>query len=171
MLLSDYVDEETHFGSESYVRRDVTAQCRDQRDPFPTRRPLKRLMILMLLALSAAPAYGEWVMVNTNVEAGQTVYFDPDTIHRKGNLVQMWALYDHKMAQSTAGDTFLSRKVQNEYDCVQEMRRMVSVTEFSGNMASGKVVHMTSSLFSTPKWIPARAGLGERLLKVACGQK
>jgi hypothetical protein len=83
----------------------------------------------------------------------------------------MWSLYDHKMAQSTAGDTFLSRKVQNEYDCVQEMRRMVSVTEFSGNMASGKVVHMTSSLFSTPKWIPARAGLGERLLKVACGQK
>jgi hypothetical protein len=45
------------------VRRDVTAQCRDQRDPVPTRRHLKRLIILMLLALSAAPASAGWVVV------------------------------------------------------------------------------------------------------------
>jgi hypothetical protein len=53
-LLSDYVEEETHFGSESYVRGDVTAQSRNQCDPYPTRRHLKRLIILMLSALSAA---------------------------------------------------------------------------------------------------------------------
>jgi hypothetical protein len=67
ILLSDYVDEETYFGSESYVRRDVTAQCRDQRDPYSTKRHLKRLIILMLLAFSAAPAYAERVQVNTDV--------------------------------------------------------------------------------------------------------
>jgi hypothetical protein len=136
-LISDYLDGETHFGSESYVRPDVTARSRDERNPYQPRRHMKRLIMLILLTLSAVPAYGEWVEVNTNVQAGQTVYFDPDTIRRKGDTVQMWSLYDHKTAQSTAGDTFLSRKVQNEYDCAQEMRRMVSVTEFSGNMASG----------------------------------
>jgi len=130
-----------------------------------------RLLLVALLILSSVPAYGEWVEVSVNVEAGQTVYVDPDTIRRKGDMVEMWALYDNKTPQPAVGDAYLSRKVQSEYDCTQEMRRMLSVTEFSGNMGSGKVVHMNSSLFSTAKWVPARSGLGEALLKVACGKK
>ena len=132
---------------------------------------MKRLVLLTLLTLSTAPSYAEWVEVNGTFEAGQTVYVDPDTIRRRGEMAEMMALYDYKTSQSTAGDAFLSRKVQNEYDCIQEMRRMVSVTEFSGNMGTGKVVHMGSSLFSTAKWMPARVGLGGTLLKLACGTK
>lgn len=130
-----------------------------------------RLILLILLMLSTMPAYGEWLQVSKDVETGQTVYVDPDSIRRNGDMAEMWTLYDYKTAQPTAGDAFLSSKVQNEYNCTQEMRRMVSVTEFAGNMGSGKVVHKGSSLFTTAKWIPARAGLGETLLKVACGKK
>jgi hypothetical protein len=121
--------------------------------------------------MSSLPAYGAWVEVSVNAEAGQTIYVDPDSIHRKGEIAEMWALYDNKTAQSTAGKAYLSRKVQYEYHCTQEMRRMLSFTDFSHNMGNGNVVHVTSSLFSTANWIPARAGLGETLLKIACGAK
>jgi hypothetical protein len=174
LVLSDYWNEEAHFGPESFVRPEVTGRDRssgDKRSLHQPKRHMKRLIFLTLLTLSTVPAYAEWVEVKANVQAGQTVYVDPDTIRRKGDLVEIWTLYDYKTAQLTVGDTFLSRKVKNEYNCAQEMRRMVSVTEFSGNMAHGKVVHMTTSLFSTAKWAPARAGLGETLLKVACGKK
>ena len=167
-------DEEARLGSESFGRPDVPAQCLprggEQRSQQPS-RAIKRLLLLTLLTLSSVPAYGAWVEVSVNVETGQTVYVDPDTIRRTGDIAQMWALYDNKTPQTTVGDAYLSRKVQNEYDCAQEMRRMVSVTEFSGNMASGKVVHMNSSLFSTSRWMPAQSGLGGTLLKVACSKK
>ena len=173
-VLPDCLNEEARIGSESIDRPDPTQQCqprRDQRKSHQTRRNMKRLVLLILLALSSAPAYGEWVEVSVNVETGEKVYVDPDTIRRKGDIVEMWALYDHKTAQSTVGAAYSSRKVQNEYDCAQEMKRMVNVTEYSGNMASGKVVHMNSPLFSTARWMPARAGVGEALLKIACGKK
>ena len=67
--------------------------------------------------LSTVPVYGEWLQVSKDVETGQTVYVDPDTIRRNGDMVEMWALYDYKTAQPTAGDAFLSSKVQNEYNC------------------------------------------------------
>lgn len=132
---------------------------------------MTRLILSATLALSSLPAYGEWVEVTANVEAGQTVYIDPDSIRRNGDIAQMSALYDSKTKQSAVGSAYLSRKVKNEYDCVQEMRRMLGVIEYSGNMASGTVVHMTSPLSPPGKWVPARAGLGETLLKIACGKQ
>jgi hypothetical protein len=174
LVLTDHWDEAAHFAMESIVRPEVTGRdpsSGDKRSLHQPKRHMKRLLFLTLLTLSTVPAYAGWVEVNANVEPGQTVYVDPDTIRRKGDIVEMWALYDHKTAQLTVGDTFLSRKVKNEYNCGQEMRRMVSVTEFSGNMASGKVVHMSSSLFTDAKWKPAQAGLGATLLKLACGKK
>ena len=54
---------------------------------------LTRLLLITLLALSSGPAYAEWVKVNENDTF--TVYVDPDTIRRKGDLVEMWTLYDY----------------------------------------------------------------------------
>jgi hypothetical protein len=106
-----------------------------------------------------------------NVETGEKVYVDPDTIRRRGDIAEMWVLYDNKTAQPAVGHAYLSKTVQNEYHCAEAMKRMVSVKEFSGHMGSGEVLHMNSSLFSTARWMPTRVGLGETLLKVACGKK
>ena len=173
-VLPDCLNEEARVGSESIVRPDATKQClprRDQRKSHQPRRNMKRLVLLTLLTLSSAPAYGEWVEVSVNVETGEKVYVDPDTIRRKGDIAEMWVLYDNKTAQPAVGHAYLSKKVQNEYNCAEAMKRMVSVKEFSGHMGSGEVVHMNSSLFSTATWMPTRIGLGETLLKVACGKK
>ena len=131
---------------------------------------MKRLVLLTLLMLSSAPAYGEWVEVSVNVEAGETVYVDPGTIRRRGDIAEMSVLYDNKTAQPAVGHAYLSKKIQNEYNCAEAMKRMLSVTEFSGNMGSGNVVYRSSSLLSTATWMPTRIGLGETLLKVACGK-
>jgi hypothetical protein len=169
----DYLNEEARVCSEAIVRHDVPEQClpqRDQRKSHQPKRNLKRLALLTLLTLSSAPAYGEWVQVSVNVEAGETVYVDPDTIRRKGDIAEMSVLYDNKTAQSAVGHAYLSKKVQNEYNCKEAMKRMLSVTEFSGHMGSGNVVYMSSPLFSPATWMPTRMGLGETLSKLACGK-
>ena len=172
--LPDYLNEEGRFGSESIGRPDVPEQClprRDQRKSHQLRRNMKRLVLFTLLTLSSAPAYAEWVEVSVNAEAGETVYVDPDTIRRRGDIAEMWVLYDNTTAQPAVGHAYLSKKVQNEYNCKEEMKRMVSVKEFSGHMGSGEILHMSSSLFSPATWMPTRLGLGETLLKVACGKE
>ena len=173
-VLPDCLNEEARVGSESIIRPDANQQCLPRRDQRKSRLPgrnMKRLVLLILLVLSSAPAYGEWVEVSVNVETGEKVYVDPDTIRRRGDIAEMWVLYDSKTAQPAVGHAYLSKTVQNEYHCAEAMKRMVSVKEFSGHMGSGEVLHMNSSLFSTARWMPTRVGLGETLLKVACGKK
>jgi hypothetical protein len=113
--------------------------------------------------------YAEWVLVSGDDEAGLTVYVDPDTIHRKENLVTMWGLIDYKTIQIIAGDSLLSIRRQNEYDCAEVRTRMLAFTWFSGNMGSGQVVHSDSD---EDKWIPvAPESIGQLLWKRACGKE
>lgn len=45
--------------------------------------------LITLLLLSVGPVYAEWVAIEDHYQSPglQTVYFDPDTIHRNGHLV------------------------------------------------------------------------------------
>jgi len=98
-----------------------------------------------------------------------TVYADPDTIRRKGELVKMWSLYDFKTEQYVRGVLLLSSKGQIEYDCAEERLRGLAVAEFSGNMGKGTVVYTDSS---EGKWIPvAPHGVVQALWKVAYGKQ
>jgi hypothetical protein len=137
-----------------------------------TRCRIRHLVLLAILGHAAEPVHAEWLEVMTNIEKGQTIYVDIDSIHRNGDLVEMWTLYDYKTLQHAGQDEYRSRKVQNEFNCAQEVRRMLSVTEFSGNMGNGKVVYEKPSLLSTePRWTRVPPGVGETLLKVACVDK
>ena len=98
-------------------------------------------LLITLLVLSSGPAYSEWVAVGGNEEAGVTVYADPGTIRRKGNLVKVWHLNDFKTVQIVNGISYLSVKAQHEYDCTKDRERILALMTFSGNMGSGKVVY------------------------------
>jgi hypothetical protein len=127
---------------------------------------MKRLLLITLLVLNSGPVYAEWVLTSGNDDAGLTVYVDPDTIRRKGNLVTMWQLYDYKTIQTVAGDSLLSIKRYNEYDCTEERTRMLAYTWFSGNMGSGKVVYSTPD---EQQWEPVVPGsINRTLWRVAC---
>ena len=125
-------------------------------------------LLITLLVLSSAPAYAEWVLLGTT-DDGMTTYADPDTIHRKGDLVKMWALYDFKTIRAVEGKSYLSYKVQREYDCAEERIRYLAFTFFSGNMGSGKVVPTTSD--EQQKSEPVQPdSIGLTLFKAACAK-
>ena len=130
---------------------------------------MKRLLLFTLLVLSSGPAYAEWVAVGGNEEAGVTVYADPGTIRRKGNLVKVWHLNDFKTVQIAKGNSYLSIKAQHQYDCTKERERILALMKFSGNMGSGNVVYEDSN---ERKWRPvAPETTNQALRKIACGKK
>ena len=101
---------------------------------------MKRLLLITLLVLSHGPAYAEWLLVGKGVESGMTTYADPDTIRRKGELVQMWVLFDYKTVQTNAGKSFLSMRSQSQFDCADEFTQILSYTVFSGHMETGDIL-------------------------------
>ena len=128
---------------------------------------MTRLLLIIFLFLSSAPAYAEWVEVGITDEA--TVYADPDTIRRKGDLVKMWYLHDFKTTQTVLKKSYLSSRSQDEYDCTEDRHRALATTSFSGNMGSGKV---RSSYSIKGKWEPVPPGtITQTLWKVACDKQ
>ena len=141
-------------------------------------RPYRRLppayfsgfwLLIMLLVLSSAPAYAKWVVVAIIDETGATVYVDPDTIHRKGDRVTMWELIDYATIQTVTGTSFLSARLQREYDCAGDLHRTLELTKLSGNMGTGKVIRITSD---EQKWEAVDPGsIAKHLWKFACDKK
>ena len=127
------------------------------------------LALITFLVLSSGPAYAEWVSVSSSKDLdGYTAYLDPDTIRRKGHLVNVWGLYDFKTIQTVAGRSHLSVKTQHEYDCSEERSRSLASKFFSGSMGMGNVVR-TVSYEST--WEPVTPeSIYQDLLKIVCGK-
>ncbi|HXC68006.1 MAG TPA: surface-adhesin E family protein [Nitrospiraceae bacterium] len=136
---------------------------------MPDRGNHLRLLLITLLVLSSAPAYAEWVSLDANNQRGEIVYTDPDTIRLKGDVVTMWSLHDYKAIQTMKRISYLSFKVQTEYDCAEERVRKLASTFFSGNMGSGKVVYTISK---EGKWQQVEPGsLGQSEWDVACDKE
>ena len=131
---------------------------------------MKRLLLILpLILLSIEPAYAEWMPVYEINQLSTTVSVDPDTIQRKGNLVELWVLYDSKITQAGRGGPLRSTKAQDEFNCEARLSRVIAVTDFSGNEGSGKVVY---SNLDEQKWEPVVPGsLSLTLWKVACNKQ
>ena len=81
----------------------------------------------------------------------------------------MWSLNDYKTIQTMGSTSYLSYKVQTEYDCAKERTRKLASTFFSGNMGSGVVVY---SISNEGKWLRVESGsLGQSEWEVACDKE
>lgn len=131
---------------------------------------MTRLLLITLLFLSSGPAYAEWVvLVDSDSEPIGTVYFDPDSIRRKGDVVKVWHLFDYKTAPKKAPIPYLSSRGQSEFDCEDERVRRLSERYFPGNMLKGEQVYWTSD---ATEWEPVAPGsVGQRMWKVVCNKK
>jgi Surface-adhesin protein E len=146
----------------------MPVSIRPSRRSLPLAYCLGFCLLITLLVLSSAPAYAEWVEIAAT-DYGMTVYVDPDTIRHEGNLVKMWELFDHKTTQTIGVGLFMSLKDQREYDCTKGRFRVVTFTQFSGNMGSGKLGYSNSD---ETKWIPvAPQTMNQTLWKFACSKK
>ncbi len=70
---------------------------------------MKRLLLGLMLLVTAGAACAEWTVAGGNDQFVQ--YVDRATIRRNGNLVKMWDLSDLKTVQTgPGGESFLSHK-------------------------------------------------------------
>ena len=131
---------------------------------------MKRLLIGLMLLMTAGAANAEWTLIGSSGDEF-IQYVDLATIRRNGNLVKMWDLADFKTVQkSAAGESYLSNKIQTEYDCKEEKSRSLAFTWFSGKMGSGKVVVSNGNV--RDEWSPIGPGsIAEALWKIACGKQ
>src|SRR5262245_46159189 len=124
-------------------------------------------LLMTLLLLSYGTACAEWVSVESKVEEGltqYTVYVEPDTICRNGDVVELSALIDFKTTQTTPSPPHLSVRFRSEIDCAEDRIRLLSLTAFSGNMGGGEVV------FSSQKPTIRESQLNQAVLLKVCGK-
>ena len=131
---------------------------------LPPLNPLGFWLVIPLLVLSGGPSYAAWVFVTSDDEAGMTVYVDPDTIRRNGDLVKMWHLSDRKTVEA-----YGSIMSQREYDCAAARHRLLAASILSEQMGRGQVL---SDNVQEGQWIPVPPdSRGQALWKFACGKK
>ena len=124
---------------------------------------MKRLLLMRpLILLSSELAMAEWMPVYEITQLATTVFIDPDTIQRKGNLAEVWILYDSKITQAGLGGPLRSTKTQGEFNCEAWQSRILTIMDFSGNEASGKVVYSNSD---EQQWEPVKPGSLARIIQ------
>jgi len=130
-------------------------------------------LLITLLLLSCRTACAEWVSVESKVEEGlteYTLYVEPDTMRRNGDVVDLSALIDFTTTQTTPSPPHLSVRSRSQIDCAKERIRLLALTAFSGNMGSGEVVFSDSA--SNDQGISVEPGsVAESLWKVVCGKR
>lgn len=136
-------------------------------------------LLVMLLFLSGAPAYAEWVAVEKDylVPGRQTVYVDPESIRREGHLVTLWQLTDFKWMQGNQGlgplgfgpHRFFSTKTHKQFDCVGKRVRLLAFTEFSLHMGTGIAAH---GYVDRDNWLAVEPeSINQALWEFACGME
>ena len=126
----------------------------------------------LIAVLNFGPAWAEWIDIGGKVQDGLTVYrvyIDPDNMHRHGDVVTLWVLFDYRTIQSIVGGPWLSSKARRELDCRAHRIRLLGYMTFTGNMGSGEPVFSNSN---ESQWEPiAPDSIDRKLLEVVCPKK
>jgi len=129
-------------------------------------------LLITLLVMSSGPVYAEWVAVEKTYRLPgiQTLYVDPDTIRREGNLVTLWQLIDFKTMQGGRSPCrFFSTKTHKQFDCAEKRLRLLAFTEFSRHMGTGIPAN---GYVDKDNWIPVEPdSTSQALWEIACGKE
>jgi len=124
-----------------------------------------RIILCFLLALVAAPAWAEWVVVSESEDGGLAFYIDPASIRKNGHFRKVWLITDLKQ-RGEGGE--MSRRVLDEYDCKEERSRILSISGHSGPMAGGETLEMDDG---AGKWYAIAPGsMAETVFKRVCAK-
>ena len=95
---------------------------------------------MVLLAVGSASATAAWVPVGGNQNG--TIYADPVTVSKEGDMVSIWDLLDFKSVQlTTLGKPYLSQTSHHKLDCKEKRGRALEIILYSGNAESGEVIY------------------------------
>ena len=126
--------------------------------------------LISLLALCHVPVYAEWMAVEKDYFSPGlwTIYIDPGSVRREGNLVTVWQLVDFKTMQGGRSPTrFLSAKTHKQFDCAEKRFRLLAFTEFTDGMGTGIP---DDGYVDKDNWLPVEPeSISQALWEVACG--
>ena len=130
---------------------------------------MRKAILILLLAVASSDALAAWVEVSRYKST--TTHVNPATMHKAGDIVEMWNLFDFKTARNdyfSPSEPLFSQRVRAEYDCKTERTRILAITGHSGNMGTGDAVY---SVFDIGEWEPVPAETIVRTLwNTACGK-
>ncbi len=108
----------------------------------------------------------EWVVFEATPEA--TIYIDPSSIRREGDLAEMWALIDYPTPQpDKTGKQVLSDKLQYQYDCSGRQLSIIATSAHAGPMATGEIINVNPD---PPELTAVPTGTtAEKMWARACG--
>jgi hypothetical protein len=96
-----------------------------------------RITIVAAALLSLMPvAHAEWLKVFENIR-GTTSYIDTDSIQASGRYRKVSELQSYKKASP---EGMLSMRIRKEYDCKEELTRMITYTAYTGVMGTGQAM-------------------------------
>lgn len=129
---------------------------------------MSRIFLMLLLVLVSSNALAEWINVGGNEYS--TIFADPASILRVGNMVKMLSLYDTDIAQLVGSISFMSSKTLDEYDCTEKKEsRTLAFYWYSGNMGEGNMLYSNTD---PGKWSPViPKSMSETLWDFVCGKK
>ena len=113
---------------------------------------MKNSLLLILLSISSL-VYGDWSQVTFNNET--TMSIDPQTIKKKGDLVQVTQLMNFPLG-SKSPDGKLSYKssiTTEEYDCKKGLSRTLSFRWYSDVKGTGKMVYEDKYIYEFEKLV------------------
>lgn len=130
------------------------------------------LAIILMIQIDCS-VYAEWVGLEGRYQSHplQTVYIDPGTVHREGNVVILSALIDWKAMQGGRTPTrFYSTRLTKQVDCVGKLIQTVAAADYYGWMGTGELISGGSPL-SEGRWIAVEPGtINDGLWQAACGR-
>ena len=127
--------------------------------------------LLAFLFLSSVRAHAEWRPISHAQGAGGfTIYGDPTTVSRTGDLVKMWVLYDFKFVQTIESKSYLSATWQQQFDCSEQRSRNLAYMYYSNNMGQGNV--MVAGDDEGNRWSQVAPRSAAAILwNIVCGKK
>ena len=128
-----------------------------------------KAILMLALCLPFSSAIAHWTLISRSEDDTLKVYVNYSTISTIENKVLMWNLIDFNDVQKFENESFLSKVVQQEYDCINETIRTLTVIKHSKHMGIGEATY-SYNIYALPTPISADS-LSEDLLKVACDIK
>lgn len=131
---------------------------------------MKKLLLVLLLAVINSSAMAEWVRVNHNSDNGVTTYVNFFTIQKSDDKVKMWILSDYKKAQELAYlPLYMSIKRQSEFNCKKEKIKKIYASYHAKHMGMGKVIYSDNN---PDDWkLVSPDSIDKKLWGFACGKR
>lgn len=126
---------------------------------------LAGLMVFLVVVSTSATA--DWVRVHGNEKL--IAFADSSSIRKKGNILKVLSLFDFKAENTLSdGSTYMSIIRETEFNCKENLQRMVSFSIHSGKMGKGEVMESGSD---PQDWKPvSKEGIAVDMMEFTCGK-